>query len=133
MSAIIQRNQPCLDQISCKSSDARQCYEGGNSHCFSCNKTFFANSTYKKTDEEHEDMSDLSFEEVSKYPSRGFKERKLRMETCEFFKVKVGYNSEGAISSHFYPYPEGYKQRKLPKTFSWVGKAGGLFGQALFN
>ena len=133
MSTIIQRNQPCLDQISCKSSDARQCYEGGNSHCFSCNKTFFANSTYKKTDEEHEDMSDLSFEEVSKYPSRGFKERKLRMETCEFFKVKVGYNSEGTISSHFYPYPEGYKQRKLPKTFSWVGKAGGLFGQALFN
>jgi twinkle protein len=38
----------------------------------------------------------------------------------------------GLTSHHYYPYENGYKVRKLPKEFIWVGKAGGVFGKDKF-
>lgn len=134
MGIISTRNQPCLDQVNCKSSDARQVYESGDSFCFSCSTYFPSENTVKKEiKKESTKMSTYTMEDVSKLPTRGFKERKIRAETCEHYKVKVGYNSDGDISDHFYPYTNGYKHRKLPKSFSWVGTAGGLFGQDVFQ
>jgi twinkle protein len=135
LGTIITRNQPCLDTVGCGSSDARQIYEGGTSFCYSCGKYFPSEDQVAtaKVNKEKIVMSGLSVATVDTYPIRGFKDRKIRLETCEFFKVRVGYNSDGEISDHFYPYPGGYKHRKLPKIFSWVGAAGGLFGQASFT
>jgi twinkle protein len=137
MSRIVHRDQPCLDPV-CGSSDARQVYEEGTSYCFSC-------MTWFPPQEEEEIVvskkanhdNDESVLEVAKYESRGFKERNIRQEVCQFFDVKVGYNAEREIVEHFYPYGvdkiTGYKVRKLPKEFRSIGKMEGLFGQSKFN
>jgi twinkle protein len=78
----------------------------------------------------------VTVEEIATYASRGFADRKIRKDICEFYGVKVAYDSEGKINEHYYPYSSGgYKLRKLPKEFSWIGPKGGmgLFGQQLFQ
>lgn len=145
MSAIIEKNLPCLNP-GCGSSDARQRYTEGNSYCFSC-KTYFSKAQEEKAlgskDDEIIEIEEpvkkpksagLTVETVKAYAHRGFAERKIRKETCEFFKVTVSYNQSGEISDHYYPYSGGgYKHRRLPKTFTWVGPSGGLFGKDLFQ
>ena len=132
MGKIVEKNQACLDQVSCKSHDARQVYEDGSSFCFSCSSYFPSPDKLPKT--EKVQMSTMSIETVAALPVKGFKERLIRKETCEFFGVKVGYDAEGNINEHYYPYSNGgYKCRKLPKQFSWVGTPNGLFGMKVFN
>lgn len=138
MSQIIQRHQACLDQVDCKSSDARQVYEEGSSFCFSCSKFFPAEGSKGKfkhdEDEGFKTTTMVTIEEVAGLTSRGFADRKIRKDTCEHYGVKVGFNSDGEIAEHYYPYSNGgFKLRKLPKEFVWVGKSGGLFGQHLFG
>jgi twinkle protein len=73
-------------------------------------------------------------EEIKTYPTRGFKEREIEQAVAEFFGVKSSYGSDGAIDTHYYPYgPDAYKVRKLPKSFTWIGKSTALFGQDKFN
>jgi twinkle protein len=73
------------------------------------------------------------------FTSRGFKERNIFKQVSEHYGVKVSYDMDGAIDSHYYPYYSednlvGYKVRTLPKKFASVGTVrGGLFGQQLFN
>ena len=80
-------------------------------------------------------MSTVTIESIKDFAIRGFKDRQIRKETAEFYGVRVGYNSSGEIAEHYYPYSSGgYKCRKLPKSFSWIGpKPMGLFGQQLFQ
>ena len=82
----------------------------------------------------------LSLREVQEdYPSRGFKERNVYKQVSQHYGVRVSYDIDGVIDSHYYPYFNednlvGYKVRKLPKDFSSIGKVrGGLFGQQNYN
>lgn len=77
-------------------------------------------------------------EEILTYASRGFRERLIKKEICEFYEVKVSYDSDGQMEAHYYPYGkssvEGYKVRRLPKEFYAVGNIkNSLFGQRSFN
>jgi twinkle protein len=141
---IVTKNQPCAD---CGGSDPMQIYDDGSTFCFSCRKSHQAKGDYVKTmtDESGFDTIDNAWgptvREVSEdYPTRGFLERNIIKKITEYYGVKVSYDVNGAIDSHYYPYHNdgeltGYKVRKLPKEFKPnVGKVrGGLFGQHLFN
>lgn len=140
MSDIARHNQPCP---SCSSSDACQVYVAGDAHCFSCDTNFqnydiaygtpaVPKSVPKFTKKE---AAKSELKEVAEYTSRGFEERRISKTICEFYGVKVSYNQDGRIDTHYYPYQDGnaYKVRALPKSFRWIGKAGGVFGQELFN
>jgi len=81
-----------------------------------------------------------SLDEVQRdFQSRGFRERNVYKQVSEHYGVKVGYDLDGVIDSHYYPYHinnelSGYKVRQLPKKFTSIGKVrGGLFGQHLYN
>jgi len=79
-------------------------------------------------------QTNSNIEEIRTYPIRGFKERQITKDVTAFFDVKVSYDSSGEIDTHYYPYGDtAYKVRKLPKTFSWVGKSTDLFGKSKFN
>lgn len=133
----IVRKTACLDPA-CGSSDARAVYEAGDSFCFSC-QTFFPRTaeddhlleetpkveTITKSKKPREDILDL--------PIRGIKARGISKEVCEFYQVRVSFNTDGEVDTHYYPYGDAFKVRKLPKEFAWVGKSTDLFGKSLFN
>jgi twinkle protein len=133
MGKIIKANQPCP---LCDSHDAVQVYEDG-AFCFSCGKQVHRNKGAIQEDSPMELKVPRSalVKEISLYATRGFKERGITKNVCEFFGVRVSYDEDGAIDTHYYPYNnyEGYKIRKLPKEFSFVGKSGGLFGMEKFS
>jgi len=139
MGRIVKRNQPCLDD-KCGSSDARQVYEDGGSTCFSCGKSFHGEGSHVSTETEEEfkavgKHADLS--SILEYDIRGFQERGITKTVSDFYGVRVEYNAAREIVAHYYPYgPKditGYKVRKLPKVFSFIGKMNGLFGQRVFS
>ena len=142
MGKVIRRNQPCLNP-ECKSHDARQVYEDLTSFCFSCSTWFGAGKEQVELTEEPQmekveiAKSDTKLAEIDAYESRGFKERGITKPIAQFYNVRVSYNEKGEIDTHYYPYGEGekrgYKIRKLPKSFSYTGTPGGLFGRHLFN
>src|SRR6056300_387805 len=135
MGRIVTRNQPCE---SCGSSDAKQIYEDGSAHCFSCKKNFFApKEEHMEKPIQSKDWSDKLEEVKNEYPISGFKERGIYKQVTEHYQVKVSYNLDG--DAHYYPYYKsdilsGYKVRKLPKDFTSIGTVrGGLFGQQLYS
>ena len=129
MGKIVKYHQPCLI---CHSSDARQIYEDGSSYCFSCSRYF--NNKGKEGEMPTPKMfQPVLLEEISKYKSAALKDRRISKEVMEFFEVKVSFNEDGFIDTHYYPYENGFKIRKLPKTFNWVGSSGGVFGKKQFN
>src|SRR6056300_1175663 len=137
MGRIVTRNQPCE---SCGSSDAKQIYEDGSAHCFSCKKNFFApKEEHMEKPIQSKDWSDKLEEVKNEYPISGFKERGIYKQVTEHYQVKVSYNLDGDIDAHYYPYYKsdilsGYKVRKLPKDFTSIGTVrGGLFGQQLYS
>jgi len=142
MGKIVQKNLPCLSPT-CGSSDARQLYEDGSSHCFSCKKTFrgaaasFVAPSKVVPEEGFKKVPYTkmpTIEEIAEFPTRGFVERKITKDICEFFGVKVSYDEDGEIDTHYYPYHDGlgFKVRKLPKTFTFIGKSPSLFGREKF-
>jgi len=138
MGRIITRNQPCE---TCGSSDAKQIYEDGSAFCFSCKTNYFApkedhmenkeDNSWSNPDSVNEVYNDLSV--------KGFKERNIYKQVSEHYGVRVSFDIDGNIDSHYYPYHSdgnlvGYKVRKLPKNFTSIGKVrGGLFGQHLYT
>ena len=138
MGRIVTKNQPCDD---CGGSDPLQIYEDGSKFCFSCRKSTPAPKGVEMTNDDFEPVSyGLSLREVQEdYPSRGFKERNVYKQVSQHYGVRVSYDIDGVIDSHYYPYFNednlvGYKVRKLPKEFSSIGKVrGGLFGQQNYN
>lgn len=128
---------PCLNP-ECGSSDARRKYEEGSSFCFSCKKRF-----PPEADDMEEPVKPKSpkvnvysklpdIDEVKTFAHRGFKERGITKAVCEFFDVRVSYDSSGNIDAHYYPYVTNnntsYKVRQLPKNFLWLGESGEVFG-----
>src|SRR5210317_1104349 len=136
MGKIVKSNQPCLSDT-CGSSDARQIYEDGSSFCFSCHTWFNRNKTAAEEKVSTIKVSNKlpKVREIKSYVTRGFKERNITKAVAEFYGVKVSYNEDGEIDSHYYPYGEdAYKLRHLPKKFAWIGqKPETLFGQEKFN
>ena len=141
MGRIIQKNLPCDD---CGGSDPKQLYEDGSTFCFSCRKSTPAPRGGTPVINNNTDFEPVSYgpsltEIQEDFTSRGFKERNIFKQVSEHYGVKVSYDMDGAIDSHYYPYYSednlvGYKVRTLPKKFASVGTVrGGLFGQQLFN
>ena len=139
MGKIVVKNQPCLDPV-CGSSDARQIYENGTSFCFACQGWFPAKEgevfeavapKASKTDF----FKKLVTPDVIKgYRTTDILSRKISKEIAEQYGVKMTFDTDGDVDTHYYPYEDGkaYKVRKLPKDFSWVGKSTDLFGRNLF-
>jgi twinkle protein len=131
------KGYPCR----CGSSDARKKYRDNRSFCFACHKTFDLDGNpleAKNFDSMPDGLTPAMIK--SDMISRGFRERGITKTITTFFGVKVGYNSEGEIDTHYYPYDGGecYKSRELPKQFSWIKEKGkksseSLFGKELFN
>jgi len=145
MGKIVKKNQPCIDTM-CGSSDAMQIYEDGSSFCFSCNEAFnksqveagSAMTEVVKPKVQNSGFTPiLTLEEVQEFTTRGFQDRRIKKDICEFFEVKVSYGADGKIDTHYYPYREddnlSYKVRKLPKVFSSIGDFKGLFGKDKFG
>jgi twinkle protein len=140
MGKVVIKNQPCLNP-KCGSHDARQIYEDKTSFCFSCKSWFKPDASEETVNESPKAVKtkDVSTElkEIFSYSSRGFKDRGITTPVCEFYGVKVSFDHEGNIDHHYYPYGEVdgtcYKVRKLPKTFTTIGTAGGLFGKNKFQ
>lgn len=136
MGKIVKHNQPCP---ACGSSDARQIYENGSSHCFSCKKNFKGDNVVSPAPSLHPSLrKKVTLEEINGFTIRGFQDRGITKNVCEFFGVKVSYNDTGEIDTHYYPYQDknkevSYKVRKLPKEFYWIGKSAHLFGHHLFS
>jgi len=139
MGRIVNRNQPCEK---CGSSDAKQIYEEGSGYCFSC-KSFFhspdeAYMEVKQMDDDWLD-EDAVIQAYKELTCKGFKERNIYKQVSEHYGVRVSFDIDGNIDSHYYPYYNdsnlvGYKIRKLPKNFRSIGRVkGGVFGQNLYT
>lgn len=142
------RNQRCINP-NCSSSDAMQVYENGSAYCFSCKSSFrkdqIEGKNVRMSDKPAEggftklkvpgSVSLPSIEEIGGFATKGIPERDISKEVCEFFRVKMGFNSDGEVDTHFYPYEEGtsYKVRKLPKNFLTIGGSITLFGYDRFK
>ena len=133
--------QPCLDTVNCGSSDARRLFENGTSFCFSCKKTFSKEETEKGGIITDLPKSPSLFkktpklEDIKKYSFRGLRTRNIVKAVAEFYKVRVSYNEDGEVDTHYYPYEDekAFKVRTLPKSFTWVGKSEQLFGRERFT
>lgn len=133
MSKVIVKNQPCLSP-SCKSSDALQIYDTLTSYCFSCKTWFPPNSEYKDKEFNQVEKQPKYTLDIAKFKTVALKDRKISKEVAEFFGVKVAFNSDGEVDTHYYPYGNDvYKVRKLPKSFSCIGKPLTLFGMDKFS
>jgi len=137
MSQIKLKNQACY-LATCGSSDAMQIYEDNTAYCFSCKTYFKADKTAVETEEIKIELKAFPninvIDSIKALKSRGFRERQIEKHVCEFFDVKVKCDTDGIITDHYYPYSNGgYKHRKLPKIFSWIGTPGGLFGLNKFS
>jgi len=124
----------------CGSSDALSYKDGDEwGKCFSCGKSspLTEEQPEKKQSMKAKDTTPkIDVEEIGEYDTRGFKERGITKDVAAHYGVKVSYDTDGTIASHFYPYTVNnavvaYKERKLPKTFTIHGnfKDTQLFGQ----
>jgi twinkle protein len=139
MGILLSGNNACLNP-ECGSSDARRIYTNGTSWCFSCGTYFHAEKTGEAELTEKPIKKHLSgkaiaaVDAIKAYTSRGAADRKITKLVAEFFGVKASYSENGSVDTYYFPYSGGgYKVRQLPKTFSWAGKAGGLFGKDIFS
>lgn len=150
MGKIVESDQPCIDQVTCCSSDGVQVYEDGAGFCFSCKKRWgdysarvdgveVVNLTSKSTFRESSKKVTDSLADVLEYPIRPLKDRNISREICDFFGVRVSFSEDQKIAHHYYPYEGGinFKMRRIAdKKFFWVvaGKASkDLFGRDKFN
>jgi twinkle protein len=131
----------------CPSSDAfayKDADEWG--HCFSCGQgsriegSESVTTAKKKAPTAHQDdVGHMETIDINQFDVRGFQERNIRKNISAHYGVRVSYDADGTINSHFYPYTKkgnivGYKERQLPKKFAIHGDAKGkgleMFGQS---
>jgi twinkle protein len=143
MGNIIKHNQPCLDVERCGSSDAMQIYEDGGAKCYSCGRSFAkavvsAGRLYATPSLSRPAQAPTKFtrDYIKDLPHRGFPERDITREVCEFYGVRCVMQGDN-ITHHVYPYGKeaSYKIRICdPKSFYWVStKSRMLFGQDKFE
>lgn len=142
---------PYLHKTSCPtcgSSDANAVYANGNTHCFSCGKTIWADKRAKgdnmedNQEDEVQELVDETFPTINNTNSRlldveikPLEKRRIHMDTVE--KFHYGYANGKQVASY---YDEAgnlvaQKLRSPDKTFSWIGepKKATLFGQQLWT
>jgi twinkle protein len=116
---------------SCGSSDANAVYANGNTHCFSCNKTVFANNVGSKPMEDRRDTLPVDLLEVD---IRELSKRGISRETCA--KFNYGYAKGKQVATYYDTDGRavGQKLRSPSKDFSWIGNAkkATLFGQNIW-
>jgi len=121
----------------CDSHDAFSYKEGDEwGYCFSCTRSSPVDPNAVTSYTTKQDYNMHYVDEIVSYSSRGFKERNITKVVAEHYGVKVSYDEDGEIISHFYPYTKdnevvAFKERKLPKSFVIHGdfKDVQLFGQ----
>jgi len=118
----------------CPSSDGRETYEDGSSHCFVCWDHVFADSAKTVYVKKPEDLIDhpecFSFLPLPK--------RRISQETCKYYDYRQGYH-KGVfvhVAAHYDKNKNicAQKLRYPDKKFPWLGddKAATLFGQQKF-
>ena len=138
MSNIIKTQLPCND---CGSSDGLVERDDNSTFCFSCRKNTMNNSNVSNKVREAEAFEEVvqsfTMDGIDSHPSNAIPERKISKEVVEHFGVKMGFDSNGTVIEHCYPYSKNgsrtaYKVRTLPKDFKVIGdfKDVELFGQA---
>lgn len=133
----------------CGSSDANAVYANGNTHCFSCGGTTFANKDHAV--KENEDTTDEVGELETWVPDmaaareadgslltpeiRALDARKINLETVRKFNYGYANGKQVATYCDAEGNPVAQKLRDKDKNFSWVGspKKAGLFGQQLWT
>jgi len=149
-SQIVENNLPCPHE-SCSSSDAYAIYTD-HAYCYSC-KNYWppeeveelkgmlpaVKAEKKEIEDNVSDMYDhKEIKQILEYPHKGFEDRKIPKHVAEYYDVRVSFDTNGEIDTHYYPYHHngnvvGYKVRKLPKKFHSIGKIKGLFGRHKFT
>ena len=110
----------------CGSSDANAVYSDGSTYCFSCKKTN-PSGTEETNIEFNVVQSHLSLDEIANLPVEGF--RNISKVVLYNAGVKVEYDENRNIISHFYPITvnkkvKSYKKRIVAtKEFRSIGKA----------
>jgi hypothetical protein len=76
----------------------------------------------------------VTAETIKAYKTTDISARGISKGIAEQYGVKMTFDSDGDVDTHYYPYEDGkaYKIRKLPKEFTRVGKSTDLFGRTLF-
>lgn len=102
-------------------------------YCFKCRKSYSVSG--EKVQRTKQDFVDL--EVVKTYPVRVSRGLPVSQEVLERYGVRSSIDEQtGEVNAVYYPYHDqdknvvGYKVRRLPKTFSVIGKVKGMFGQA---
>jgi 5S rRNA maturation endonuclease (ribonuclease M5) len=118
-----------------------QIYEDGGAKCYSCN-TFFRKHEVEMRKQSPSPKSikpyapRISVKDIEGFRIFGFKDREIPTDICEFYNVRASVDEDGLINAHYYSYENGakFKERKLPKTFQWIGGSSKeMFGQSLFK
>ncbi len=116
----------------CGSSDANAVYTDGNTHCFSCKTSVFADNDNEYIKEDRVKLGLLKGEYAA------LNARRISESTCVKYKYQVGEDQSGTpiqIANYFDSAKKlvGQKIRKPNKQFSYRGESKvGLFGQHLF-
>jgi twinkle protein len=130
-------HQPC--EV-CGSSDAKTIYEGGSSHCFSCNNTKQGDNsiTYTKKDNKvNSVVVKKQKQQLLKGIVKELKVRNIDENTCKLYDYK--YNEEKKLQIANYRNKEGrivaQKTRSKDKDFRWIGdsKEITLYGSHMFK
>lgn len=119
-------------------------YDDGKGYCHACGHV--EKNVEEKEEKKYTRRESVSSTDVSSVETissiRALPERGISKEIAERYGVRASVDeTSGKNSVHFYPYYRrgklaAYKQRRLPKQFSWIGdtKDGkGLFGQQLYE
>jgi twinkle protein len=112
----------------CGSSDAFSFKEGDAfGYCFSCGKSSpLTDDVVVSEKPKATNTSKMTLEDIQELDTRGFEERMIKKNVAAYFDVRVGYDDDGEINSHFYPYTRkgkvvAYKKRHMPKKFTIIG------------
>tara|TARA_R110002074_G_scaffold196078_1_gene362768 strand:+ start:6432 stop:8048 length:1617 start_codon:yes stop_codon:yes gene_type:complete len=124
----------------CGSSDGVGMYTNGIGKCWVCNKVTFENERETKMQESHEPKQAENVDAIAAYDTRGVLERGITKQVTAHYGMRVAYNQDGTIATHYYPYTKkgkvvAYKVRNLPKDFRVKGDFTDidLFGQSTFS
>ena len=130
-------HMPCKH---CGSSDGVGMYTNGIGKCFVCNKTTFENKRETTMQESHAPKQTENVDAIAAYDTRGVLERGITKQVTSHYGMRVAYNQDGTIATHYYPYTKkgkivAYKVRNLPKAFRVKGDYTDidLFGQSTFT
>jgi len=122
----------------CGSSDGVGMYSNGVGKCFVCDKITFEKEREYTMQESHTPKKE-DIRTIDSYDTRGVQERGITKQVSAHYNMRVSYNADGTIESHYYPYTKkgktsAYKVRNLPKDFRAKGDMDGieLFGQSTF-